>query len=381
MSSQTQTSPPPKAVLLNPGPVNVDPEVREALAYPDVCHREPEVAALMATVREKIARVCGGGEDRTGVLVTGSGTAALEAAFASIIPPDGRILILDNGHYGKRLREIVAAHGVPHASLEFGWTGRFDLDSIDRTLAADPGITHVGMVHHETSTGMLNPLREVGELVARHGRSLAVDAISSLGSEALDVEADHVDWCVGTANKCLEGLPGISFVCAPRAKLRELGGWEPRGYYLDLHRHFVAQEDTEAPAFTPAVQILYAFDRALDLALAETPAGRGRRYRERAAELRACLDRLGLPPLLPAAEMANSVTVSHLPAEIPYAQLHDALKQRGFVVYATQPQLGPTVRIANMGCLAAADMERFTAALEEVVEGLRERVGAVGGAG
>ncbi|HET8956372.1 MAG TPA: aminotransferase class V-fold PLP-dependent enzyme [Solirubrobacterales bacterium] len=373
MNSRTQTPPPPDTVLLNPGPVNVDPEVRRALNYPDVCHREPEVAALMSATREKIARVCGGSEDHIGVLITGSGTAALEAAFASIVPPDGRILILDNGHYGKRLREIVAAHGVPSQGLEFGWTNQFDLGLIDRTLAAEPAITHVGMVHHETSTGMLNPLREVGELVARHCRSLAVDAISSLGSEALDLRVDHIDWCVGTANKCLEGLPGISFVCAPRSKLRELGDWDPRGYYLDLHRHFIAQEDDEAPAFTPAAQILYAFDRALDLALAETPAGRGRRYRERADELRACLDRVGLQPLLAAEEMANSVTVSHLPAEIPYAELHDALKQRGFVVYATQPQLGPTVRIANMGCLTAQNMAHFTAALEQVVGELQAK--------
>jgi 2-aminoethylphosphonate-pyruvate transaminase len=347
--------------------------VREALNYPDACHREPEVAALMNAARQKVALVCGGEEEHTGVLITGSGTAALEAALASIVPPDGRILTLDNGHYGRRLREIVAAHGVRHESLEFGWAERFDLGLIDQALAADPAITHVSMVHHETSTGMLNPLREVGDLVSRHGRSLAVDAISSLGSERLEMRADNIDWCVGTANKCLEGLPGISFVCASRRQLRALGDWNPRGYYLDLHKHFVAQEDEEAPAFTPAVQILFAFDRALDLALAETPPGRGRRYRERAAELRACLDRLGLEPLLPAELMANSVTVSRLPPEVSYADLHDELKQRGFVVYATQPQLGPTVRIANMGHLTATDIERFTAALEQTVGELRER--------
>lgn len=373
MHRPAQTPPPPRATLLNPGPVTVDPAVREALNYPDACHREPEVAALMNAARQKVALVCGGEEEHTGVLITGSGTAALEAALASIVPPDGRILTLDNGHYGRRLREIVAAHGVRHESLEFGWAERFDLGLIDQALAADPAITHVSMVHHETSTGMLNPLREVGDLVSRHGRSLAVDAISSLGSERLEMRADNIDWCVGTANKCLEGLPGISFVCASRRQLRALGDWNPRGYYLDLHKHFVAQEDEEAPAFTPAVQILFAFDRALDLALAETPPGRGRRYRERAAELRACLDRLGLEPLLPAELMANSVTVSRLPPEVSYADLHDELKQRGFVVYATQPQLGPTVRIANMGHLTATDIERFTAALEQTVGELRER--------
>jgi 2-aminoethylphosphonate-pyruvate transaminase len=365
-----QTPPPPNAVLLNPGPVSVHPQVRDALAYPDVCHREPEVAALMANTRAKIAAICGGGNAYTGVLITGSGTAALEAAFASIVPPKGRILILDNGHYGKRLRDIVGAYRVPLSRLEFGWASRFDLAAIDRALAEDPTITHVGMVHHETSTGMLNPLQEVGEIVARHGRSLAVDAISSLGSEVLNIEKDNIDWCVGTANKCLEGLPGISFVCAPRAKLRQLGDQEPRGYYLDLYRHFVAQEEN-VPAFTPAVQVLYAFDRALDLTLTETVARRGRRYRDCAAELRRGLDRLGFRSLLPAQDMANSVTVAHLPSEISYTALHDALKRRGFVIYATQPKLGPTVRIANMGQLSEADLVAFLEALEEVVHDLR----------
>ncbi len=365
-----QTPPPPNSVLLNPGPVNVHPEVREALAYPDACHREPEVAALIDATRAKVSAVCGGGEDHTAVLLTGSGTAALESAFASIVPPGGRILILDNGHYGERLHEIVSVHGVASTRLEFGWGNRFDLGAIDRALIADPAITHLGMVHHETSTGMLNPLRAVGELADRHDRSLAVDAISSLGSEELDVVADRIEWCVGTANKCLEGLPGISFVAAPRASLRALGERSPRGYYLDLHRHFRAQDEEGAPAFTPAVQVLYAFDRALDLTIAETVRRRGGRYAAAADQLRRGLARLGFRPLLDG-EMANSVTVSHLPAGIEYGELHDALKRRGFVIYATQKQLGPTVRIANMGQLGEAEMSGFLSALEDVVGELR----------
>ncbi|MGH7489400.1 MAG: aminotransferase, partial [bacterium] len=145
---------------------------------------------------------------------------------------------------------------------------------------------------------------------------------------------------------------------------------------LDLHRHFIAQEDDNAPAFTPAVQVLYAFDRALDLTLDETTTLRGNRYRERAAELRSCLNRLGFQPLLAEGEMANSVTVSRLPDGIAYSELHDALKRRGFVIYATQPELGPTVRIANMGCLTEAEMTAFTTALEDVVDELREKTGA-----
>jgi 2-aminoethylphosphonate-pyruvate transaminase len=331
------------------------------------------VAELMRGVREKIVAVCGGSQAYTSVLLTGSGTAALESAFASIVPPDGKMLVLQNGHYGRRLQEILDAHQVPCDCLSFDWGTAFDLLAFDQALADDSTITHVGVVHHETSTGMLNPLREIGEITARHRRSLAVDSISSLGSESLDVLEDHIDWCVGTANKCLEGLPGISFVCAPRSKLEALSEFPARGYYLDLHRHYVAQEEENAPAFTPAVQILYAFDRALDLTLEETVQARAERYGDRARELRAGLSQLGFRLLLEEEQFSNGVTVAHLPSGIRYEDLHDALKTRGFVIYATQKQLGPTVRIASMGQLSKNDITRFLAALQDVVAELSGR--------
>lgn len=372
-----QTPEPDSAVLLNPGPVNVHPAVREALQYPDVCHREPEVAELMRGAREKIVAVCGGSQAYTSVLLTGSGTAALESAFASIVPPDGKMLVLQNGHYGRRLQEILDAHRVPCNCLSFDWGTAFDLLAFDQALADDPAITHVGVVHHETSTGMLNPLREIGEIAARHGKSLAVDSISSLGSESLDVLKDHIDWCVGTANKCLEGLPGISFVCARRAKLEALSEFPARGYYLDLHRHYVAQEKENAPAFTPAVQVLYAFDRALDLTLAETVEARSMRYAARAQELRAGLSRLDFRLLLEEDQFSNSVTVAHLPDGIQYEDLHDALKVRSFIIYATQKQLGSTVRIASMGQLSNNDIAQFLTALADVVMELSQRPSSV----
>lgn len=234
-----------RAVLLNPGPVLVHEQVRQALTYPDVCHREPEVADLMTRARWKATRVCGGGDTFTSVLLAGSGTAALEVTLSSIVPADSRMLILDNGNYGERLHRIAAVHGIDHERMEFGWTTPVGVAAVNRVRAADPAITHVAMVHHETSTGMLNPIREVRAVVARHWRSLAVDAISSLGAEELDVRADHVDWCVSTANKCLEGLPGVSLVCARRAALDAIADVPARSFYLDLHSHHVAER---APA-------------------------------------------------------------------------------------------------------------------------------------
>ncbi|WP_406193008.1 aminotransferase class V-fold PLP-dependent enzyme [Kitasatospora sp. NBC_01560] len=367
MSLPAPSAPVDRLVLLNPGPVNVHDEVRTAIAAPDSCHREPEAAALINRVRVKAARIGGGDETHTSVLLAGSGTAALEAVFSSVVPADGRILILDNGHYGDRLHRIVSVHDVPRRHLEFGWTNPIDPAEVDRVLAADPSLTHVGLVHHETSTGQLNPLREIGEVVARHGRQLAVDAISSLGSEPVDIRADHVDWLVGTANKCLEGLPGVSFVTAPRHRLDALETVPARTFYLDLYGHYISQDRRNAPLFTPALQVLNSFEKALDLALAEGTAARGERYAALAGRIRTGLAERGARFLLPPGHRANSVTNVHLPEGIGYDELHDGLKAEGYVVYSTQEQLAGVFRVANMGQLTEGDIDGFLAAYDRVI--------------
>ncbi|WP_030230332.1 MULTISPECIES: pyridoxal-phosphate-dependent aminotransferase family protein [unclassified Streptomyces] len=373
MSATTATPTVGRLVLLNPGPVNVHEDVRAAMTSPDQCHREPEAAALMTRVREKATRVSGGDDTCTSVLLAGSGTAALEAAFSSIVPADGRILILDNGNYGERLWRIVDVHGIPHRRMEFGWCNPIDVDAVDRALAEDPGITHVGLVHHETSTGMLNPLREIGAVVAKHGRQFAVDAISSLGSEQLDLRADHIDWCVGTANKCLEGLPGVSFVTAPRHRLEELQGVPARTFYLDLYGHFISQDRKNAPLFTPALQVMTALEEALDRSLAEGVEGRGARYTALAEQIRAGLAERGIRFLLPAEQRANSVTNVYVPEGMTYDELHDGLKAEGYVVYSTQEQLEGVFRVANMGQLDGDDIAGFLAAFDRVVAKYADR--------
>jgi len=363
--------PPERAVLLNPGPVNVHPAVRAALAYPDVCHREPEAAKVMTSARQKATLACGGDSAYTSVLLAGSGTAALEATLSSIVPGDGKILILDNGNYGERLFRIVSVHGIAHVRLEFGWTKPIDVEAVDRALTADPAISHVAVVHHETSTGMLNPLRAIGDVVVKHGRSLAVDAISSLGAEDFDIGLDHVDWCIGTANKCIEGLPGVSFVCAPRPALDALAAVPPRTFYLDLHGHYIAQDKRNAPLFTPAMQVLYAFDAALDRLLEEGVTARAARYAALATLIRAGLAGRGLEFLLPEEHRSTSVTNVRVPAGISYSGLHDGLKNEGFVVYGVQEQLGEVFRVANMGQLDEKDVTGFLAALDRVLTKLR----------
>ncbi len=345
---------------MNPGPVVVDERVRQAACGPDMCHREPEFAELMLRVAGKLTRVCGGGEDYASVIFTGSGTAALEAMLCSVVPAGGKLLVIDNGHYGERLAKIAAVHQIPHRVCSFGWAAPVDLARIEKELAADPHITHLAMVHHETSTGMLNPVGELGRLAASLGKSLMVDAISSLGGEPLNVREDHIDWCAGTSNKCLEGLPGISFVCAPRQRLEELASVPPRSFYLNLYGQYAAMHHDGAPPFTPAIPAFLALDAALDLLLAEGVAGRHARYAALAGQLRTGLEALGLRFLLPPEHRSATLTAVFLPDGMDYARLHDRLKACGFVIYAGQESLKQKVfRLANMGRISATDIARF----------------------
>ncbi|OKH99748.1 aminotransferase [Streptomyces sp. CB02923] len=365
--------PPVRTVLMNPGPVNTAQTVREALGGPDLCHREPEFGALMTRVRRKITAVCGAGDDHTSVVLTGSGTSALEATLTSALPENGGLLVVDNGHYGRRLYDIASAHGIRCVRLELGWGTPVDPDAVGRALGADPGLTHLAVVHHETSTGMLNDVAALASTARAHGRRIIVDAVSSVGAEPLDAVRDGIDWLVGTANKCLEGMPGLAFVCAPRSAFEELATHPSRSFYLDLSRHYAAQVKTGAPAFTPAVPLFYAFEAALDLALAEGVASRGRRYGALAGKLRAGLTELGLSIPLDPWHRAVSLTAVRLPDGVPYANLHRALKERGFVIYAAQEQLAAGFfRLSTMGAMDERDIDTFLAAFGQVLPTLRE---------
>lgn len=357
-------------LLLNPGPVNVSARVARALLRGDLCHREPEWQALQGDVRRLLLGLFVGpaaAPQWGACLLTGSGTAAMEAAVSSLCPPGKRLLVLQNGVYGERLAAIARAHGIEARLLEAPWTSPQDPAALARVLREDPELATVAAVHHETTTGLLNPVRELGRVCREAGRTLLVDAISSIGGEALELEAWGVDAVIGTANKCIRALPGLSFVLARRALLSRAAEWPPRTLYLHLPGYFSQQEQGGVP-FTPAVQIGYALHEALLELREETVAARCARYRALAAHLRRGLSRLGLEPLVAEGCRAHTITTLRLPAGWTYEVLHDALRRDGLVIYAGQGQLKQTAfRIANMGLMDEADIDRVLAALERLV--------------
>ena len=358
-------------ILLNPGPANTSREVREALVTPDLCHREPEFFEVMRECRERLVRLVEGGDGFAAVLFTGSGTAAVEAAVSSAVPADGGLLIVDNGVYGDRLRRIARAHGIHAQALTYDAITPARPDDVRAALRADRRLSHVAVVHHETTTGLLNPVAEIARVAATEGRRVLVDAMSSLFGEPLDVTQHGIDFVMASANKCLQGVPGISFVLARRPALDALRATPPRSVYLDLGNHYATQEQDNTP-FTPAVQVLHAMRQALRELEKEGVGERIARYAENARVLRRGMAALGFEILVPEGARSSILTTFKLLPGIAYDPLHDAMKQRGYIIYAGQGDIRKyAFRVSNMGTLTPADMQGVVEAFAASVAELR----------
>lgn len=356
-------------ILLNPGPVNLSERVRTALAGPDLCHREPEFGELQSEIRRNLLAVYDlDPEQWAAVPITGSGTSALEAMLASLVPASGELLVVANGVYGERAAEIARRHRLPVKTSAHPWEAAVDLEAVERHLASAPPPTHVLVVHHETTTGRLNDLAAIGALCRELGAELLVDAVSSFGAEALDFEGWGITACAGSANKCLHGAPGAAFVVTRRAALPPPQA-VASSLYLDLGAYCRAQDAGDC-LFTPAVPIFYALAEALrEHAEGGGWRARRRRYESLAREAAQGLAALGIEPLLPQAASSVVLRAYRLPTRLSYASLHHGLKARGFVIYAGQGRLAQEIfRIATMGEITATDIQALLVALEELTK-------------
>jgi 2-aminoethylphosphonate-pyruvate transaminase len=360
---------PSRQILLNPGPVTLSDRVRSALVRGDWCHREPEFAALTRDINAGLAAVYPDlAPGFQAVTLACSGTGAVEAMLATFCPDDRSTLVVANGVYGERMARILSVHGKPHRLAQHAWTAAPDPEGIRRYLDRDSSITHLAVVHHETTTGRLNRLDAIGALCRERNITLLLDAVSSFGAEAIDAGAWNLGALAATANKCLHGVPGLSFVLA-RRELWTAADPTPRSLYLDLAGYHRTQHGDGFSPFTLPVQVAFALREALaELAEEGGWEARRRRYRERAERIAATLGELGVTPLLPTAEYSSVLWSWRLPAGRSYGELHDALKARGFVIYAGQGDLGREIfRIAHMGDIGTDDLDRLCGALREIL--------------
>ncbi|KVD06980.1 2-aminoethylphosphonate aminotransferase [Burkholderia ubonensis] len=344
-------------LLLNPGPVTLTERVRRSLLQPDLCHRESEFFDLQDEARARLVAAYGlDPAEWAAVLMTGSGTAAVESMIAALVPQRGKLLVIENGVYGERIAQIATQYAIAHEVLKHEWMQAPDLAQIAARLDAG-GFSHVAVIHHETTTGRLNDLGAIADVCRARGVKLLVDGVSSFGAEAIDFAGGDIDAVAATANKCLHGVPGAAFVIVRRSALAQAAS---RTYYLDLGRLAKLQDQRNTP-FTPSVHAYYALVEALrEFDEAGGWRARHARYKALADQAQAGLAARGMPLVLP--EGASSVVLRayRLPQGVTYEQLHDGLKARGFVIYAGQGGLSKELfRISTMGAIEAADVERL----------------------
>ena len=354
-----------KRLLFNPGPTNVSEEVREVLkSVGDVCHREKEFRDVLDRIRSKILKVVNGEGTHTAVAFTASATGCNEAIINSV---HGKILLINNGKFSKELGEIAKKYNIPVTELKFDPFKQIDLEKIENCLKQVPEITHILMVHHETETGMIIPLHEIGQLARKYNKILIADTVSSFGGLKIDAKADNLDFCSVSANKCLESFPGVSFVIAKKSELEKLKG-KSRNYYFDLYANWESEERKSETPFTPAVQPFFALDKALNLLLEEGPENRIKRYERNAARMRKGLKKLGFKFVLPDSTQSNILTAIWIPKGLDYWELHDRLKERGYTIYSGKSTLDQGIfRIATLGAIGEGDIDSFLKCLKEVL--------------
>ncbi len=355
-------------MLLNPGPVNVSDRVRKALMRPDICHRESEFSNLLHGIQAKLLKafVPGAENEYAAVVITGSGTAAVESAMMSAIPHGKRMLIINNGVYGERLSQMIGLYRLGVSELKYEWTVKPDPERLRLALRQHPEVHGVAMVHHETTTGLLNPVKEIAEVVDSQNRVFIVDAVSALGGESIDIAGSHIYMVAGTAGKCIQGFPGVSFVLVRKGFLERMRAYPKRSWYLHL-THYVDDQGEGVVPFTPAVQIYYAFDEALNELLEEGVSKRIQRYKKMAMLIRERMSKMGIKAVLTPDRQSNTITAYYLPEGLSYQSLHDRLKEQGYVIYAGQGNLENKIfRIANMGHLTEDQFTAFLDAVERI---------------
>ncbi|HTS88499.1 MAG TPA: aminotransferase class V-fold PLP-dependent enzyme [Gemmatimonadales bacterium] len=353
--------------LLCPGPVTCSPRVRQALTRGDMAHRDRAFVDTLAETVERLRRAAGA-PDYDVLLLGGGATGATEAALASFVSLTERLLVVSNGAFGERIAEMAQCLGIPMSHLRYDWGEPIVLEQLQGMLDGDPRIKAVAMVHHETSVGHLNPVNEVGRLLAPRHIRYFVDIVSSLGGEEFDMVRSRASVAIGSGNKCLHGVAGAAFVIVRRELWEETAHARPHSMYLDLRRYRAAFRETGQTPFTPAVPAVVALEEALrELEDQGGVAARRAHYQLLNARLRAGLIGLGLRLRNTGPQSASSLTVAQLPPGLTFDVFYDDLRARGFLVYRGKgPVSHDSFLVANMGHLDIATIDRFLEAVAEI---------------
>ncbi|HSW31636.1 MAG TPA: 2-aminoethylphosphonate--pyruvate transaminase [Longimicrobiales bacterium] len=353
-------------LLFTPGPLTTSLSVKQAMLH-DAGSWHFEFNALVADVRERLLALAGvsreGGWEA--VLLQGSGTFGVEAVLQTCVPADGKVVVLANGAYGERIVQMLKHARIAHAVLRTAEDQPADPAALDELLTRDPTVTHVAVVHCETTTGILNPIEAIGRVARKHGKINIVDAMSSFGAIPIDFETCGIDFLISSANKCVEGVPGFAFVLCRRSVLMACEGYA-RSLSLDLLGQLKGFEKNGQFRYTPPTHAVLAFRQALEEIDEEGGVvGRGARYRRNHETLAAGMRELGFQVFLPPAVQSHIITAFKTPADPAFSfdSFYVKLSERGFIIYPGKLTQVDTFRIGNIGRLFPSDLDQLVHAI------------------
>lgn len=355
-------------LLLTPGPLSTSESVRQAMLQ-DWCTWDKDYnEGVVTVIREQLLKLAGLDGEYTTVLLQGSGTYAVEATLSCAVRPQDKLLIVANGAYGKRMGDIARRHGLNHVLVSLKETAPVTPEAVRRALEEHPDITHLAMVHCETTTGILNPVEAVARAIRGRGLTFIVDAMSSFGGIPIDIRKLGVDFLVSSANKCIQGVPGFGFVIARRSSLSRCEGVS-RSLSLDLYDQWAEMEKGRGKwRFTSPTHVVRAFFQAVkELEDEGGVEARHDRYRENHAALVEGMRRSGFRTLLPDELQSPIITSFLYPEEdFDFQKFYEALKERGFVIYPGKISEAPTFRIGNIGDVFPDDFRRLAEAVADI---------------
>jgi 2-aminoethylphosphonate-pyruvate transaminase len=357
-----------KLLLFTPGPVNVTKNVRQAVSREDICHREADFEHLLQSIERKLLQLFGIPDTATyrAVVITGSGTAANESILSSV-GAGKDILVLSNGEFGERLFNISKIHNPGTSLLNFGWGKKLDLARIEEELEKNK-FDVVAMVHHETSSGMLNDIEKIGTLLKARGITFVVDCVSSAGAEVIDMEKCHIAFCSSSSSKAICSYAGLSFVIGRKDEFEKLKDVPPRTTYLNLYKFYQFLTTASQTPNTPAIHLFYAFEQALMDILDEGVSIRHARIRGRARLLRRGMKRMGLEFLIDEEDMSSVLTTVRIPAHADVTTLRRKLRENSILVYEGKGCFKDKVfQVGNIGELGFGDIRFFLHKLSEAL--------------
>ena len=357
--------------LFTPGPLTTSQTVKQAMLR-DLGSRDIEFIGIVQEIRNELLNVAGVSQSAgyECVLMQGSGTFGIEAVMTCAIPRDGKWLIVMNGAYGQRMQKIAEVHGIPTVILSYDEDQYISAADVDRALSNDPSISAVAVVHCETTTGIMNPIEEVGSVVRKHKRIYFVDSMSAFGAAQFDFQTCEIDYLVSSANKCIEGVPGFSFCIARRSALEKTAGWS-RTLSLDLYEQWRGLEKSGQFRFTPPTHTMLAFRQAIDeLNMEGGVPGREKRYQGNCAVLLEGMRNLGFEEYLPTEKQGHIITSFLFPEDrnFHFETFYEKLNDRGFVIYPGKVSNANCFRIGNIGRIFKSDVDGLLSAIEIVLK-------------